>query len=173
MQGTIAGQSQIAPAPQPSIASRTLPVTQPSQPELTTLHFDGRIADLKIYREAQSADQIKAAFDARPDFSLPTWQEASPHWPVQIRGQSGMSEPQDPSTLPRSKAPFSRPVAQPVSAAELHDQLAGDNPWELRGGWRMAPAPQVKARGEKISRPGFDAKDWLVATVPGTALTRW
>lgn len=172
MQGTIAAQIQIAPAPQPSIASEALSVAQPSQPELTTQHFGGRIADFKIYREALSAEQIKAVFDARPDFTLPTWQEASPHWPVQTRGQAGMSEPQDPSTLPRSKAPFSKPMAQAaVTSEELHDQLVGDNPWELRGGWRMAAAPQVKATGREISSPGFDAKDWLVATVPGTALT--
>ena len=171
VQGTIAAQIQIAPAPQPSIPSRVLPAAQPLQPELTTQHFGGRIADFKIYREALSAEQIRAAFDARPDFSLPTWQEASPHWPVQIRGQAGMSEPQDPSTLPRSKAPFSKPVAQPLTAAELHDQLVGDNPWELRGGWRMVAAPQVKAAGQEISKPGFEAKDWLVAAVPGTALT--
>jgi hypothetical protein len=159
MQGTIAAQIQIAPAP------------HSSRPTLVTTHFGGQVAALKIYREPLSDDQIKAMSDARPDFSLPVYEEASPHWGVQTHGQAGMSEPQDPSTLPRSKAPFQKPVAHPIPAAELRDQMTGDNPWELRGGWRLMPAPQVKATGEEISRPGFDHKGWLVATVPGTVLT--
>ena len=167
MQGTIAAQIQIAPDP----AAELQRVTEPSRPALHATHFGGQIAALKIYREAVAADQLQAMFDARPDFGLPFYEEASPRWGVQTRGQAGMSEPQDPSTLPRSKAPFQKPVAQPVPASELHDQMVGDNPWQLRGGWRLAAAPQVKATGEELSRPGFDDKSWLVATVPGTVLT--
>ena len=167
MQGTLAAQIQIAPDP----ASQLEPVAQSSRLPLQTSHFGGQIAALKIYREALAADQLQAMFAARPDFSLPFYEEASPHWAVQTRGQAGMSEPQDPSTLPRSKAPFQKPVAQPVPASELKDHLTGDNPWELRGGWRLAAAPQVNATGDELSRPGFDDKKWLVATVPGTVLT--
>ncbi len=171
MQGTIAPEIQIAPAPQPSPASRLSSATQPSGPVLTTTHFGGQIAALKIYRETLSSDQIKAILAARPDFSLPLYVEASPHWGVQTRGQAGMSEPQDPSTLPRSTVPFQKPEAHTVPAAELRDRMIGENPWELRGGWRLAPAPQVRSSGEEISRSGFDDKHWLVATVPGTVLT--
>jgi hypothetical protein len=171
MQGTIVAQIQIAPAPLPSLASRLLPATQPSRPVPATMHFGGQIAALKIYRESLSSDQIRTMFDARPDFSLPLYQEASPHWGVQTRGQAGMSEPQDPSTLPRGKAAFQKAVAQPITAADLRNEMAGGNPWELRGGWRLSSGPQVRASGEEISRPGFDDKQWLVATVPGTVLT--
>jgi Exo-beta-D-glucosaminidase Ig-fold domain/Glycosyl hydrolases family 2/Concanavalin A-like lectin/glucanases superfamily/Glycosyl hydrolases family 2, sugar binding domain/Glycosyl hydrolases family 2, TIM barrel domain len=171
MQGTIAAQIQIAPVPQPALALRTLPAALPSQPSLAATHFGGRIAALKIYREPLSADQIKTMFDARPDFNIPTYEEASPHWGVQIRGQAGMSEPQDPITLPRSKAPFQKPVARALHAADLQTEMAGDNPWTLRGGWRLASAPQVTATGVEISQSGFNDKDWLVATVPGTVLT--
>jgi glycosyl hydrolase family 2/Ig-like domain-containing protein/concanavalin A-like lectin/glucanase superfamily protein len=157
MQGTIDALIQIAPVPRPSV--------------LTTTHFGGRIAALKIYREPLTADQVKTVFDTRPDFSVPTYEEASPHWGVQTRGQAGMSEPQDPSTLPRSKEPFQKPAAQPLQAADLRTEMVGDNPWKLHGGWRLTPAPQVKATGEEISKPGFEDKNWLVATVPGTVLT--
>lgn len=171
MQGTIAAEIQLAPAPQPSFESQMVSVKQSSGPVLTTNHFGGRIAALKIYREALSADEIKAIFDTRPDFSLPVYEEASPHWGVQTRGQAGLSEPQDPLTLPRSKAPFQKPVAQALRPADLRSEMAGENPWKIRGGWRLTPAPQVKATGEEISKPGFPDKDWLVATVPGTVLT--
>lgn len=171
MQGIIAAQIQIAPASQPSSASRIASVKRGLQPVMAMTHFGGRIAAFTIYREPLSAGQIKAMFDDRPDFNLPTYEEASPHWGVQTRGQAGMSEPQDPSTLPRSKAPFQKPVAQPITAADLHTEMVGENPWQLSGGWRLAPAPQVKAAGEEISKPAFDDKDWLVAVVPGTVLT--
>ena len=134
MQGTIAAQIQIAPQTQSALALRTLPSPQLSQPALTT-HFGGRIAALKIYREPLSADQIKTIFDAPPDFNIPTYEEASPHWGVQVRGQAGMSEPQDPITLPLSKAPFEKPVARALHAADLHAELVGENPWITP--WRL------------------------------------
>ena len=52
-------------------------------------HFGGKIAGLKIYREALTAEQLKAMADAPPDFNLPNYEEASQHWPVQTRGQAG------------------------------------------------------------------------------------
>ena len=171
MQGTVDAQIHIAPAPQPSLTSAILPGSSPSQPPMVTTHFGGRIAALKIYREPLSADQIKAMFDARPDFNISLYEEASPHWGVQTRGQAGMTEPQNPSTLPRSKTPFQKPIVRALHAEDMRTETEGDNPWKLHGGWRLAPAPQVKATGEQISKPGFENKDWLVATVPGTVLT--
>jgi hypothetical protein len=118
-----------------------------------------------------TAEQVQTLFEARPDFRLPCYEEASPHWGVQTRAQAGQSTPQDPSTLPRGKAPFQKPVAKPLRPADLHNELAGANPWTLQGGWRLQPAPQVKAGGDEISKRGFADKDWMVATVPGTVLT--
>lgn len=155
-QGTVAPRLEMGPTPLPGIA---------------TTHFGGKIAALRIYREALTAAQIQGLFEARPDFSLPVYEEASPHWGVQTRGQAGQQAPQDPSTLPRGKAPFQKPVADPIPPQDLHDQLTGSNPWTLRGGWRLTAAPQVQATGAAISTPGFDDKTWLVATVPGTVLT--
>jgi len=170
VQGTIAAQIQIAPVPE-SPAPQTPHSKKPPQPILVTTHFGGRIAAFKIYRAPLSSDQIKAICDAPPDFAIPTYEEGSPHWGVQTRGQAGESEPQDPATLPRSKAPFQKPDAQPLTAADLRSQLTGGNPWKIRGGWRLAAAPSVQATGAEISNPGFDDKNWLVATVPGTVLT--
>ncbi|MGB6721467.1 MAG: LamG-like jellyroll fold domain-containing protein [Terracidiphilus sp.] len=155
-QGDIAPSLEMAPEPVEGIA---------------TAHFGGKIAALKIFREALTAEQIKAFAAAPPDFTLPTYEEASQHWPVQTRAQAGLSAPQDPSPLPRGKGGIQKPVAKALRAADLRSDLVGSNPWKLEGGWRLAAAPQVKAAGEEISKAGFADKDWLVATVPGTVLT--
>ena len=84
----------------------------------------------------------------------------------------GQVTPQDPSTLPRGKGGFSKPVAKALHAADLKTELVGENPWTLKGGWRLIAGPDLKgANGEVLSKPGVDTKDWMVATVPGTVLT--
>ena len=155
-EGMVSGLLEMGPAPLAGIS---------------TTHFGGQIAALRIYREELSAAQVKELFETRPDFALPVYEQASPHWPVQTRGHAGQEAPQDPSTLPRSKAPFQRPVAEPIRPEDLKNRLVGPNPWRLRGGWRLAAAPQVEATGAAISKPGFDDTGWLVAAVPGTVLT--
>jgi beta-galactosidase/beta-glucuronidase len=42
-----------------------------------------------------------------------------------------------------------------------------------RGRWRLERASLVAADGSVISRAGFDDKQWMVATVPGTVLTSY
>ncbi len=155
-QGSVAAVLEMAPPPSANVADR---------------HFGGKIAGLKIFRAALTAEQVKTMADAPPDFNEPTYEEASQHWPVQTRSQAGYSAPQDPSTLPHGKGGMQKPVAKELSAADLRSELKGDNPWELAGGWRLQAAPEVKAAGEEISKVGFADKDWLVATVPGTVLT--
>jgi hypothetical protein len=155
-QGSVAAVLEMAPPPLPDVAAS---------------HFGGKIASLRIYRGAATAEQVKAITDAPPDFSLATYEDASQHWPVQTRSQAGYSAPQDPSILPHGKGEIQKPKAKELSAADLHCQLTGDDRWKLAGGWRLEAAPQVKATGEEISKAGFDDKNWLVATVPGTVLT--
>ena len=62
------------------------------------------------------------------------------------------------------------PVPVPHAAAKLSKggvlPLAGGN-------WRVQRASLVAAGGEDLSTPGFDDKDWMVATVPGTVLTSY
>ena len=134
-------------------------------------HFGGKIAALKMYSEALSATQVAELAANAPDFSIPTYEEASARWPIQVKGQAGLSAPQDPSTLPRGKGGIQKPVAKPVTAADLQNQLVGGNPWKLVGGWKLEAAPKVKAPGAELSAVGYEAKDWMVATVPGTVLT--
>jgi len=61
------------------------------------------------------------------------------------------------------------PVAKPKPAPAAQSgrlTLAG-------GAWRLQRDSLVKAGGEAISQPGFQDKDWIIATVPGTVLTSY
>jgi hypothetical protein len=92
-------------------------------------------------------------------------------WPVQTKGQEGLRAPQERATMPAPTSEFSKPVAKPAGpdAPSLARRGAGE--WALAGGWRMAEAPKVSVEGDAVSRPGYSAKGWLRATVPGTVLT--
>ena len=58
-----------------------------------------------------------------------------------------------------------QPKAQP--AAEGYK-------YALEGGnWTLQRASEVSATGEAISKPEYDATNWIVATVPGTVLTSY
>lgn len=94
---------------------------------------------------------------------------ARSEWPVQVRQSPGQVAPQDPATLPRSRAPLSAPVAKPVPTGPALSQRSAGL-WTVAG-WRLAEAPGVKADGATISRRGYDARSWYAATVPGTVLT--
>jgi hypothetical protein len=147
-------------------------VIAPSQtPEVTSRHFGGKIAFLKLYSQPLTAAQVENFAVNPPDFGLPQYTEASLHWAVSTRGMLGQTQLQDPMTLPHGKGGIQKPVSKPLTAAEMHTVLTGSNPWALRGGWKLAAAPDVKAEGEEISRVGFGADRWLAATVPGTVLT--
>jgi hypothetical protein len=121
-------------------------------------------------RNALTGDEIKQLFQKREDFASLQFEEGSKPWPVQTRGQAGYRSPQDPSTMPRSNAAFSRPVAKAPSTQESL-QADGRGRWTLAAGWRMTPAPKIAADGPTISQPTYNAKDWMPATVPGTVLT--
>jgi hypothetical protein len=57
-----------------------------------------------------------------------------------------------------------KPAPVPQSNGYLH--LAG-------GAWRLQRDSLVAAGGEALSKPGFDDKDWIVATVPATTLSSY
>ena len=56
--------------------------------------------------------------------------------------------------------------------AQPHAEVGWQNgKFLLDGGdWRLQRASQVSARGAQISSPGFNASQWMVATVPATVL---
>lgn len=134
-------------------------------------HFGGRIAGLVLLRRTLSAAEVKKLYQSREDFSLVYFEEGSKNWPVQTRGQAGYRAPQDPSTLPQSRAPFSRPVAQVVTGSEPALRATRTNLWSIIGGLRLSPAPLVKSEGPEISQVKFDSETWYQAVVPGTVLT--
>ena len=142
----------------------------PSSPNQTWLHFGGTIASLTLIRSALSSDEIKQLSQKPEDFANLEFEEGSKPWPVQTRGQAGYRAPQDPSTMPRSRAPFSTPAAKTPPTQEIL-QANAENQWTLAAGWHMIPAPKVSAGGAAISQTSFNAKDWMYATVPGTVLT--
>ena len=160
-QGKVAGRLEIASSPLPDLGTR---------------HFGGEIAALKIYIEALSDSQLEAIAGDPPAFKDIFYEEASKQWDVQTNGMIGQTAPQDPSTLPHGKGAIQKPVAKPLTAADLKAELVGSNPWKLQGGWRLIAEPDLKAAGvnadgAELSKPGVPTKDWLVATVPGTVLT--
>ncbi|MGA3042280.1 MAG: discoidin domain-containing protein, partial [Bryobacteraceae bacterium] len=60
------------------------------------------------------------------------------------------------------------PVVEPKPAPRAR----ADGRLDLAGGaWRIQRDSLVNADGAALSKPGFHDDDWLVATVPGTALT--
>ena len=160
-QGNIAAKLEMAPPVVPAMGSR---------------HFGGAIAGLKIYRAALTASQVEAMAGAPLNFAGLVYEEGSKRWEVQTNGMLGQITPQDPSTLPRGKGGFSKPVAKPLRAADLRTELVGGNPWTIKGGWKLIAEPDLKAAdlkadGALISKPGVDTGKWMLATVPGTVLT--
>jgi len=133
------------------------------------VHFGGELSGLTLIRRALASSELAQLYKTPPDFGLLEFADGSNRWPVQTRGQAGMSAPQDPSTLPHSSAPLQAPVAQPVSPAKDGPGELGE--WVLRSGWRLQAAPKVNATAETVSSTSYDAGGWMEAVVPGTVLT--
>ena len=131
--------------------------------------FAGRIAGMEAMREALGTAELASRASHPPDEDLIGFENGSPTWPLQIRTQYGEAVPQRAWTLPKALSPPSRPVAiVPPFLPILVPLRPGGY---AVNGWRMAEAPRVTSDGAAIARPGFDARGWYVATVPGTALT--
>jgi hypothetical protein len=50
-------------------------------------------------------------------------------------------------------------------------QLSAQQKYELNTGWHCKNIKELSVKGEDISQPSFNVRDWLPATVPGTVLT--
>jgi hypothetical protein len=134
-------------------------------------HFGGKIASFTLVRHALSGEDVKELYNHPVNFSLVEFEEGSKPWAVQTREQAGYRAPQDPSTMPVSKAPFSKPIAEPLPPSHPALQESGPHQWTIVGDWKMAEAPKITADGPEISKASFNAKSWYAATVPGTVLT--
>lgn len=128
--------------------------------------FTGAVANLTMWQGAIPA-RIKWA---KPDERLLQFDTGSPTWPLQTKQTMGMTGPQDQTTLPvsRSQAVPQAKLAKNKVTAPLTPAEAGR--WVV-GAWRLAAALDVTAPPSAVSKPGFDATEWLPATVPGTILT--
>jgi Glycosyl hydrolase 2 galactose-binding domain-like/Exo-beta-D-glucosaminidase Ig-fold domain/Glycosyl hydrolases family 2/Concanavalin A-like lectin/glucanases superfamily/Glycosyl hydrolases family 2, TIM barrel domain len=152
-----------------------LSIAPPVSPGLNNSHFGGRVAKLTLLRDALSADAIKQLSLAPQDFSLLEFEEGSKPWRFQTRGQAGYRAPQDPSTMPRSRAsvpaePSPLYRVAPVAASSAALEPDGHNAWDISN-WKVATAPDVHMGGTELSQPGRASGKWMQATVPGTVLT--
>jgi hypothetical protein len=154
----------LSPSVQPTAVVSLGPRTAPGAPV-----FTGRLAQFEATPDAIAARVIADRARTPPNDDLIAFETGSPTWPLQIRQQYGELVPQKAWTLPKGFAPPSRPVAKPVP--DLPPIVAeGDGRFTVNG-WRLAAAPDVAAQGRTLSQPGFDARRWYAATVPGTVLT--
>ena len=134
-------------------------------------HWGGQIASFILLRRALSDPEMHQLYLARPDFSTILFEEGSKPWPIQTRGQAGYRAPQDPATMPTSRAGFSAPIA--IKRPPLGPSLTPTNPgeWTFSDGWTLREAPKVDDDGRHIGTTAYDASGWMRATVPGTVLT--
>jgi hypothetical protein len=131
--------------------------------------FAGRIAGFSLAARALTDAELAALASRPPDPALIVFDTGSPTWPVQKTAWVGLLKPQDAWTLPQSKAPIPAPAAKPAyDGPALQPQ--GADAWTLAK-WRLIEGPKVAPDGALLSRPGYDAKAWYPATVPGTVLT--
>ena len=135
-------------------------------------HFGGQIASFSVLRRAMTDAEIQQVKAAPPPFATMLFENGSKPWPLQTRQWTGYRAPQDASTLPTSRAPFSTAAAtkRPPEGPSLAAHGTGD--WLLSDGWHMREAPLVQASGEQLSSSSISGLNtWMRATVPGTALT--
>lgn len=134
-------------------------------------HFGGQIASFTVLRRALADGEVRRLQQSPPNFALLQFEEGSKPWAVQTRDQAGYRAPQDPSTLPKSRAPFSQAVV--LKRPPVGDSLlpTGAGEWAFSDGWTLREAPKVDADGAQLASPSYSSKDWMRATVPGTVLT--
>lgn len=155
---------------------------QMAPPEVNTMgdaaaerHFGGQIAAFTVIRHALSDAEVRALEETPPNFSVIQFEEGSKPWPFQTRGQAGYRAPQDPGTLPKSRASFSPAAA--IKRMPVGESLvaSGAGEWTFADGWMMREAPKVEAETDgsdkQVASSAYNAKSWMRATVPGTVLT--
>jgi len=148
-----------------------LQMAPPSTGSAGETHFGGHIASLTLLRRALSDAEVRKLNQDHPVFSTVQFEEGSKPWPLQTRAQAGYRAPQDPATLPHSRAPFSRPLAlkrMPVGESLLQ---TAPGEWTLSDGWSLREAPKGSMDGGYLAATTYDSKEWMQATVPGTVLT--
>ena len=83
----------------------------------------------------------------------------------------GLSQPQDPVTLPISTIQPESPVRKAKVVVPAMLQKVSENEYLLVSGWEMAEADRVIGASQSMFNPDFNTINWYNATVPGTVLT--
>jgi hypothetical protein len=136
-------------------------------------HFGGSLAEWTLIPAALSPAAVASLAQARPDFSLVTFNAFGVGWPWQEHAWRGLQEPQDPWTLPHANSAPSAPSAEPapqLAPASGGLESRAQSLWAV-GSWRLSPAASVEAGGEQLSQPDYNDSGWYAAVVPGTVLT--
>ncbi len=134
-------------------------------------HFGGKIADFDIQHVAAPPVAVKEMAASRPNFDTILYEDGSKAWFMQEKQLIGYIAPQPPDTLPVDRAPFGKPVAQPLPHSGPTLEQRSPREWALARNWQMQAAPEVKAAGADLSSEGAGTAGWYAATVPGTVLT--
>lgn len=90
---------------------------------------------------------------------------------AQYKLNFGLSQPQDKSTLPKSKSVLQIPVKKEKIKSVTILKPVHDNEFILASGWEMHEAEKSAATGENISLGSYNSSSWYNAIVPGTVLT--
>ncbi len=133
-------------------------------------HFAGKIAGLTLLRKSLTETEIQEIAGKPKDLAGVLFEEGSKPWPVQTNAQAGYRAPQDPATMPRTKAAFTNPKQLSVAPAKDGIVASGKNEWKVTGGWKLRPATEAESAGKSMSQTGLPSV-WWPATVPGTVLT--
>jgi len=83
----------------------------------------------------------------------------------------GLSQPQNPSSLPVSKVAPQTSVLKTKTIIIPVPEKVGENEFLLNSGWEMTEADMVTSANQSIFNPDFNTSDWYNATIPGTVLT--
>jgi len=147
-------------------------VMAPAQfPAQENRHFAGKIAGLTVVRRTLSGEELKELYAKPVNFETAVYEEGSKPWPVQTQAQAGYRAPQDPDTMPTTKAAFSRPEKIAMVESKSGIEARSSNEWIISGRWKLRPRPEISPSGNAISQNGFGTSGWWDATVPGTVLT--
>lgn len=90
---------------------------------------------------------------------------------AQYKLNYGLNEPQDKSTLPKSKVDFQKPVLKSKIEPKTKLVKVTDGSYKITGGWELCEASIIDQSGETVSSRKINTQKWYNAIVPGTVLT--
>ena len=160
--GRVAPVLQVAPP---------VPMVVPGIPGFQGQHFGGKVAGFTIVRQSLTAEQIKKLSESPPQVRIAGIRRKRKAMAGTDAGTGRISRAAGSGDVSAQSSAVSGGGSEAVAdgAETLWPRATTSGRWQADG--RMAAAPTVKASADDMAKPGFATSDWLVATVPGTALT--